>query len=234
LGSFTCWCNRGYRLDRDRRTCNDVNECLEGLDNCDQVCVNTRGSYTCSCNNGFTLDANQRTCNEDATQPPEGSCGGRLTASSGSFQSPGWPTAYPQNNFQCEWIIDLPDDNAVIEFRTDESAYGINGRLPCTRDFIEFFDGADSSSRSLHKTCQYFVPPVIRTSSSRARVVFAGTVNSNRPAGRVGVRVTYQTISSPRQAPAAPTDSTGELIPILNAISQNTSICNKCVPLSQS
>ena len=188
-----------------------MNECEEGLDSCEQVCVNTRGSFTCSCNNGFTLDSNQRSCSEDPSQPPENSCGGRLTAASGTFQSPGWPNSYPQQNFQCEWIIDLPDNGAVIEFRTDDDEpYGINGRPPCTSDYIEFFDGVESSSRSLHKTCNYFRPPVITTSSSRAKVVFAGSINPNRPSGRVGVRVTYRTVQP--AGPASPPDQPGQYI----------------------
>ena len=175
-----------------------MNECSERLAGCDQVCVNTPGSFTCSCRDGFSLDTTNRgTCVEDPSEPTGGTCGGRLTAASGSFQSPGWPTAYPQDNFQCEWTIDLPDDNAVIEFTVDESAYGINGRLPCTKDYIQFFDGVESTSRSLHKTCQYFVPPVLTTSSSRAKVVFAGSINANRPRGRVGVRITYRTVQRP-------------------------------------
>ena len=186
----------------------DVNECVEGLHSCEQVCVNTPGAYSCSCNNGFTLDTDRRTCNEEATRPPNGICGGRLTAAGGSFQTPGWPTAYPQQNFQCEWIIDLPDENAVIEFTTEDMPFGINGRPPCTKDYIQFFDGVDSTSTSLHKTCQYRRPPVLKTSSSRARVVFAGSINLNRPAGRVGVKVTYRTIQSSEPAPASPPDET--------------------------
>ena len=37
----------------------DVDECLEGTDNCDQdngICTNTRGNYSCSCDVGYTGD----------------------------------------------------------------------------------------------------------------------------------------------------------------------------------
>ena len=40
----------------------DVDECTEGIDNCDQNCHNTDGSYTCSCNGGCTLHSNGLTC----------------------------------------------------------------------------------------------------------------------------------------------------------------------------
>ena len=123
-------------------------------------------------------------------------CGGRLTTASGSFQTPGWPQNYPQENFQCEWITELPNTGATIEFTVDNSAFGINGRDPCTNDYIQFFDG---NANSLLKLCGHaglydFEP--ITTTSSQARVVFTGSENPNRPSSRVGVKVDYRTIQS--------------------------------------
>ena len=167
-------------------TCNcflDINECSAGTHNCGQVCTNTAGSFTCSCNSGYTLEADGRSCR----------CGGTLTGASGSFQTPGWPERYPQENFQCEWIIELPNTGAVIEFTIDSSAYGINGRAPCPNDYIQFFDGTGSNANSMHKLCKFENPGPITTSSSQARVVFAGSVNPYRPASRVGVKVDYTT-----------------------------------------
>ena len=182
----------------------DIDECSEGSDNCAQRCTNTAGSYTCSCNSGFTLAANRQSCTANPTTPPpttpppdNGVCGGRLTAASGSFQTPGWPNNYPQENFQCEWIIELPSSASRIEFTVDDSAFGINGRAPCTNDHIQFFDGTTSNANSLLKLCgvrrNYDFRP-ITTTSSRARIVFTGSVNPNRPASRVGVKVNYKTV----------------------------------------
>ena len=86
-----------------------------------------------------------------------------------------------------------------IEFNIDDSAFGINGRGSCTNDHIQFFDGTGSNAASLLKLCGSrssvtFTP--ITTSSSSARVVFTGSVNQNRPASRVGVKVDYITIST--------------------------------------
>ena len=159
----------------------EINECTEGTDNCQQDCHNNNGSFTCSCNDDFTLEADGRSCK----------CGGRLIAASGSFQTPGWPYGYPQEDFECEWIIELPNTAAVIEFIIDESAYGINGQPPCMKDHIEFFDGTDGNAASIHKLCKFENPGVFITSSSNARVVFAGFINSQRPASRVGVKVDY-------------------------------------------
>ena len=93
------------------------------------------------------------------------------------------------------WIIDIAGAE-LIQFNIDDSAFGINGRPPCTRDHIEFFDGTGSNAASLRKTCgnrgRANLTP-ITTSSSSARVVFTGSANQRRPASRVGVRVTYTT-----------------------------------------
>jgi len=61
-GSFFCVCYHGYELNADRRTCDDINECLPTND-CMQQCNNTQGSYNCSCNEYFEPDpADWRNC----------------------------------------------------------------------------------------------------------------------------------------------------------------------------
>ncbi|XP_063600048.1 hemicentin-1-like [Penaeus indicus] len=49
IGSFMCLCPPGYRLNANRRTCDDINECREQDVQCgrDQLCFNLRGSYKC-------------------------------------------------------------------------------------------------------------------------------------------------------------------------------------------
>ena len=39
----------------------DVNEC-NGVNDCQQICLNTNASYECSCMNGFTLGDDERNC----------------------------------------------------------------------------------------------------------------------------------------------------------------------------
>ena len=197
----------------------DIDECSsDTTHNCEQVCVNSEGSYTCSCNDGFTLQSDLQSCQPDPTTSSPTSpttattltpasetttsstptdddalCGGTLTAASGSFQTPGWPDDYPQEDFQCEWTIDVSASGYGIRFTINETAYGINGRDPCTRDAIEFFDGINSSAASIHRLCQFDNPGPFTTSSSQAFVVFTATRNLHRPASRVGVRVEYTT-----------------------------------------
>ena len=161
----------------------DINECASASHECSHLCFNTEGSYTCACRDGYSLDSNNRTCSV--------SCGGRLTAKAGSFQTPDWPRRYPQENFDCEWIIDNLSSQESVMFEVDESAYGINGRSPCVIDYIEFFDGVNSSASSLGKYCQFQRPDPITVSTGGARVVFHALRMLNRPASRVGVRIFY-------------------------------------------
>ena len=148
----------------------DIDECSENTDNCEQVCSNTPGSFNCSCNEGYVLADNGYSCTV--------TCGGNLTGSSGSFQTPGWPNSYPQEDFQCEWISDPSNSsNARIEFTIDDSSYGINGMTPCSTDYIQFFDGTGSNAVSLHKLCKFDNPGPFVTSTSQARVVFFGTAD---------------------------------------------------------
>ena len=63
-GSYICSCKPGFRLDSDKRSCTDVDECEEFKENnlCSDICVNTLGFYTCSCPVGYKLDGDHRTC----------------------------------------------------------------------------------------------------------------------------------------------------------------------------
>ena len=115
---------------------------------------------------------------------------------SGGFSTPGWPANYPMDDFECEWIIELPNTGAQIQFTIDDSAYGINGRDPCPSDYIEFYDGTDGNAVSMHKLCKFMNPGPFTTSSSRARVVFAGSNRRTRPSSRVGVHVMYDTMAT--------------------------------------
>ena len=59
-------CSRaGLRLAKDGKACEDVDECAEHTDECDQQCINKdpRKSgipYACSCNLGYSLDLQDR------------------------------------------------------------------------------------------------------------------------------------------------------------------------------
>ena len=178
----------------------DTDECVVGTHNCDHDCTNTDGSYTCSCNDGLILQPDGHSCQ----------CGGVLTATSGSFQTEGWPNSYRQDNFQCEWVIRLPNNDATIQFTIDQSAFGTLGNpsSSCNSDNIQFFDGMQRDAESL-KICglrRFYggLLPTIHTTSSVARVVFTGTRYPKRPASRVGVKVHYITVPPPGEQSYTP------------------------------
>ena len=167
-----------------------INECENGDANCDQGCVDTEESYFCTCDSGFSLASDGHTCIVE--------CGGILNTASGSFQTPGWPNSYPPENTECEWIIELPNPGATIEFTIVESPFGIKGRPPCTNDHIEFFDGTGGSSPLLNRVCGNLGfyddgLPIITTTSSSAKVVFTGSTPPSS-ASRIGAKVNYRSV----------------------------------------
>ncbi|XP_046695955.1 fibulin-5 isoform X3 [Silurus meridionalis] len=59
-----CRCDPGFQLLGDQMTCRDLDECVEGLHECQQVCENTFGSYRCSCTPGFQLSFDRISCTD--------------------------------------------------------------------------------------------------------------------------------------------------------------------------
>lgn len=62
----TCWDGYKFNAERQKRgevpTCIDIDECSEGLDDCEQICINKHGGYTCDCEDEFTLRLDNKTC----------------------------------------------------------------------------------------------------------------------------------------------------------------------------
>ncbi|KAM6960686.1 fibulin-1-like [Aplochiton taeniatus] len=61
LGNGICACFPGHKIKSDGKTCEDINECLLGTNNCGggERCINTEGSFRCqreiSCGTGYEL-----------------------------------------------------------------------------------------------------------------------------------------------------------------------------------
>ena len=62
LGSYFCFCEKGYELDTDNHTCIDIDECAIDNGECEQNCQNTDGSYYCSCNHGYVPNDDRHNC----------------------------------------------------------------------------------------------------------------------------------------------------------------------------
>uniref|UniRef100_A0A803SM43 LDL receptor related protein 1B n=1 Tax=Anolis carolinensis TaxID=28377 RepID=A0A803SM43_ANOCA len=57
----SCYCEEGYEVGLNGKTCQDLNECnLYGT--CSQMCENTDGSYICSCVEGYLLQPDKKSC----------------------------------------------------------------------------------------------------------------------------------------------------------------------------
>ena len=61
-GSFECDCKKGYTLKKDRKSCQDVDECSINNGGCHHKCRNQIGGYYCYCNKGYYLDHDLHTC----------------------------------------------------------------------------------------------------------------------------------------------------------------------------
>ncbi|XP_052745151.1 fibrillin-2 [Bicyclus anynana] len=77
-GRVRCECRNGFRLQADKKSCKDINECAESLDDLctatDTVCHNTEGSFKCvplkkrdvslSCPPGFKRNVINQVCDD--------------------------------------------------------------------------------------------------------------------------------------------------------------------------
>ncbi|XP_077986992.1 hemicentin-1-like [Glandiceps talaboti] len=74
-GSYYCTCPTGYKLSRDGRICQDIDECLEQSVNCNgpnKMCFNKRGSYECidtPCPPEYTRQESSGYCIKDCPYP---------------------------------------------------------------------------------------------------------------------------------------------------------------------
>nr|XP_039251879.1 signal peptide, CUB and EGF-like domain-containing protein 2 isoform X1 [Styela clava] len=61
-GEFSCPCFPGFKMTKNGRNCEDLNECLTHKGLCQHLCHNIIGSYECSCLENFVLSSNGHTC----------------------------------------------------------------------------------------------------------------------------------------------------------------------------
>ncbi|XP_029554355.1 deleted in malignant brain tumors 1 protein isoform X4 [Salmo trutta] len=77
-------------------------------------------------------------------------CGGYLTASKGQFNSPNYPSNYP-NNAYCTWNIQTTPGSQIVQL---EFPYvNLEGDFNCRYDSISVYDGYSTYNRLLGKLC---------------------------------------------------------------------------------
>ncbi|XP_033114121.1 uncharacterized protein LOC117114557 [Anneissia japonica] len=115
-GSFSCMCKSGYIGDGS--TCEDINECHLGTDNCEQTCNNYVGAFSCGCFQNFDLQEDGISCVVSAeAQCSEDPC----TNSFCIIDNNGDPT--------CTCKPGYNEFNAT--YCMDENECGINGTNMC-------------------------------------------------------------------------------------------------------
>ncbi|XP_074140965.1 putative DMBT1-like protein [Sminthopsis crassicaudata] len=124
-------------------------------------------SVVCSASDGHAQSASTDMNDESPSIDENFHCGGLLTNSSGSFSSPWYPKKYP-TNIVCAWEIQV-DSKAHVKLTFEvlkmENFYG------CPYDFVEVFDGPQSTSFSLGRFCSS-TTPIFTSSSNSMTVVF--------------------------------------------------------------
>ena len=163
----------------------DINECVEGTHNCEQICSNTEGSFTCSCRESYSLNEDGNTCSV--------SCGGSFSSLFGSFKTPDWPDSYPTQEFTCRWEIhiNIADVSILIEFN---DPYGIIGDHVCETDYVEVLNGDGSSTSPPNKYCGTTKPAPIEIESNRVIVMFRNG-GSSEVNDRPGVSISYRAVT---------------------------------------
>jgi cubilin len=113
-------------------------------------------------------------------------CGGLLSQSKGAIASPGYPATYPHNS-QCEWRISVNEGSSIELVFLDLDMEHSN---ECKYDYLQIFDGSDSSAKSFGKFCSSEHHPMHIELSGNHAFIRMSTDESH--AGR-GFQIKYST-----------------------------------------
>ncbi|PNF23973.1 hypothetical protein B7P43_G09286 [Cryptotermes secundus] len=111
-------------------------------------------------------------------------CGGTLTAPTGSLISPNYPEAYGHSG-ECFWRISVSRGSVIQIVFVDLE---LESHPTCRYDYIEVYDGRDSSSKKIGRYCS--APPLLlRSTSNHVFIKFRSDLSIT---GR-GFHIRYQT-----------------------------------------
>ncbi|XP_031559878.1 tolloid-like protein 1 [Actinia tenebrosa] len=105
-------------------------------------------------------------------------CGGPIRKTHGTIQSPNYPSWYPSKK-ECVWTIELPSKNLNVGVRF--VAFDIEAHEQCDYDYLQLFNGPDTSSPSLGKFCGKTIPSDIKSNSSYLTLKFNSDTSINKP-----------------------------------------------------
>uniref|UniRef100_A0A3Q3XIQ4 VWFA domain-containing protein n=1 Tax=Mola mola TaxID=94237 RepID=A0A3Q3XIQ4_MOLML len=85
-GSFSCDCNKGFKLNDDKKTCSMIDYCSFGNHSCDHECASVLNGYRCRCNEGYRLLDDGKTCQDmDLCNTVEHGCEHQCVSTPGSY-----------------------------------------------------------------------------------------------------------------------------------------------------
>ncbi|KAK3742974.1 hypothetical protein QZH41_008391 [Actinostola sp. cb2023] len=116
--------------------------------------------------------------------PASKGCGGTLTAPTGGFQSPNFPSAYPANSY-CKWTISVPQDYAAIDIKLDQM--NLEYEESCQNDYIAIDD--ELGNQVGCRRCGAYTKPIEFQVRGRVAVI---EFNSDSTVHKTGFKLTYK------------------------------------------
>ncbi|XP_057711729.1 procollagen C-endopeptidase enhancer b [Corythoichthys intestinalis] len=124
-------------------------------------------------------------------------CGGRLTKSQGSVQTPNWPNSNYPAGISCSWYISVEPGN-VIEVKF--AKLDLEPDTYCRYDYVALFNGGErDDSRRIGKFCGDRVPGTIVTNGNQLLVQFVSDLSVTSD----GFMAHYNSIARGSRTPTA-------------------------------
>ncbi|KAK3729593.1 hypothetical protein QZH41_016160, partial [Actinostola sp. cb2023] len=131
-----------------------------------------------------TAQPGTQTTKRDVTPTKSHGCGGTLTAPTGGFQSPNFPSAYPANSY-CKWTISVPQDYAAIDIKLDQM--NLEYEESCQNDYIAIHD--ELGNQVGCRRCGAYTKPIEFQVRGRVAVI---EFNSDSTVHKTGFKLTYK------------------------------------------